>query len=209
MEPPGSSQRFAPVIPLPCDYSVTPQFGVWVGRGGVAMAAGPLVGGVLDHVFDWRSIFFVNLPIGLAGIWMTWRITRDDKSSQDHRFDPVGAIDGDHRAWWDDRRSYRRPDAWLELPAHYGIFISDTYQPPYRFCNKSIVKYPTYAYAMHMLDANKLGALAAEIHGRTELALETLSPSAAAVLSMLHFKSALTTTQLADVVGVSQPTPSA
>ncbi len=59
---------------------------------------------------------------------------------------------------------------------------------------------------MRILVANKLGALGAEIHDRTELALESLSPSAAAVLSMLHFKSALTTTGLADVVGISQPT---
>ncbi len=59
---------------------------------------------------------------------------------------------------------------------------------------------------MHMLDANKLGALGAIIFDRTEIALEGLSPSAAALLSMLHFKSDLTTTELADVVGVSQPT---
>lgn len=59
---------------------------------------------------------------------------------------------------------------------------------------------------MHMLDANKLGALGAVIHGRTEIALENLSPSAAAVLSTLRFTATLTTTALAQVVGVSQPT---
>lgn len=63
-----------------------------------------------------------------------------------------------------------------------------------------------YAYAMQLLDANKLGALGAVIRDRTEASLRELSPSAAAVLSMLHFKPGLTTTQLADVVGVSQPT---
>lgn len=58
---------------------------------------------------------------------------------------------------------------------------------------------------MHMLEANKLGALGAMIHNRTEAALAGLSPSAAAVLSMLYFKPELTTTELAEVVGVSQP----
>jgi DHA2 family methylenomycin A resistance protein-like MFS transporter len=66
--------------------------GVWVGCGGVAMAAGPLIGGVLIHLFDWRSIFFVNVPIGLMGLWMTWRIARDDRSPQARRFDPVGQV---------------------------------------------------------------------------------------------------------------------
>lgn len=59
---------------------------------------------------------------------------------------------------------------------------------------------------MHLLDANKLGALGAMIRDRTEAALGGLSPSSAAVLSMLHFKPGLTTSALADIVGVSQPT---
>jgi len=48
--------------------------GYWAGWGGVALAAGPLAGGVLVAAFGWRSIFLVNIPIGLAGIWLTARI---------------------------------------------------------------------------------------------------------------------------------------
>ena len=66
--------------------------GIWVGCGGVAMAAGPLMGGLLIHLFDWRSIFFVNAPIGLAAFWMTWRIEADQKPSRAPGFDPVGQI---------------------------------------------------------------------------------------------------------------------
>ena len=66
--------------------------GIWVGCGGVAMAAGPLVGGVLIRLLDWRSIFFVNVPIGLVGLWMTWRIARDPRPAQVSRFDPVGQL---------------------------------------------------------------------------------------------------------------------
>ncbi|WP_411906775.1 MarR family winged helix-turn-helix transcriptional regulator [Rhizobium mayense] len=58
---------------------------------------------------------------------------------------------------------------------------------------------------MQSLEANKLGALGAMIRERTETSLVGLSHSAAAVLSMLHFKPGLTTTELADIVGVSQP----
>jgi len=66
--------------------------GIWVGCGGVAMAAGPLVGGVLIQLFDWRSIFFVNVPIGLVGLWMTWRIVRDQRPAQMIHFDVLGQV---------------------------------------------------------------------------------------------------------------------
>ena len=59
---------------------------------------------------------------------------------------------------------------------------------------------------MHMLDANKVGALGVMISDRLDVALDGLSPSAAALLSMLHFKPGLTTTGLARITGVSQPT---
>jgi len=59
---------------------------------------------------------------------------------------------------------------------------------------------------MQLIDANKLGALGTLIRDRTDAALGPLSPSAAAVLSMLHFKPGLTTSEIATVVGVSQPT---
>ncbi|RDK02989.1 MFS transporter [Paraburkholderia lacunae] len=66
--------------------------GVWVGCGGVAMAAGPLAGGILIHLFDWRSIFFVNVPIGLLGMAMTWRIAPDRRPAQANRFDSAGQV---------------------------------------------------------------------------------------------------------------------
>ena len=39
----------------------------------VAGAAGPLLGGVLIHQFGWRSIFLINLPLGMAGLWLARR----------------------------------------------------------------------------------------------------------------------------------------
>ena len=56
------------------------------------MAAGPLVGGILIHLFDWRSIFLVNAPIGVVGIWLTCRIPRDKRSLHARPFDPAGQI---------------------------------------------------------------------------------------------------------------------
>lgn len=47
--------------------------GVWAVSGSVAMAAGPLAGGLLIAAAGWRAIFFINLPIGVAGFWLTIR----------------------------------------------------------------------------------------------------------------------------------------
>jgi DHA2 family methylenomycin A resistance protein-like MFS transporter len=42
--------------------------GIWSAIVSVALASGPLVGGLLVHRFGWRGIFYVNLPVGLIGI---------------------------------------------------------------------------------------------------------------------------------------------
>ena len=67
--------------------------GVWMGCGGIAMASGPLVGGILIHWFGWRSIFTVNVPIALAGIWLTRSIGRNDDGVAARRhFDLAGQV---------------------------------------------------------------------------------------------------------------------
>ena len=40
--------------------------GIWGGIGGLAVAAGPLVGGAVVQGLDWHWIFWINVPIGLA-----------------------------------------------------------------------------------------------------------------------------------------------
>jgi EmrB/QacA subfamily drug resistance transporter len=43
-------------------------FGIWGATTGAAIAIGPLVGGALTTAFDWRWIFFVNVPIGIVAV---------------------------------------------------------------------------------------------------------------------------------------------
>ena len=42
--------------------------GIWSGVYGIACACGPLIGGILIDTTSWRSIFLVNIPVGLIGI---------------------------------------------------------------------------------------------------------------------------------------------
>ncbi|ANB77121.1 MFS transporter [Paraburkholderia phytofirmans] len=47
------------------------MFGIWSAMVGASSAVGPLIGGVLVHQFGWRSVFLINLPIGVLGIGLT------------------------------------------------------------------------------------------------------------------------------------------
>jgi EmrB/QacA subfamily drug resistance transporter len=47
-------------------------FGVWGAVTGVAVALGPILGGVITSEISWRGIFLVNIPIGVAAIAITW-----------------------------------------------------------------------------------------------------------------------------------------
>ncbi|MER7788129.1 MFS transporter [Streptomyces sp. NPDC097640] len=66
--------------------------GVWGGVVGISMAAGPLVGGVLVQSVGWRSIFWLNLPIGLLALVLTARYVPESRAPKPRRTDPVGQV---------------------------------------------------------------------------------------------------------------------
>lgn len=66
-------------------------FGVFTAVGGVAAVSGPVLGGVLITEFGWRSVFLLNLPVGLAGAVMAVWCVPEVRNRVRPRFDPVGA----------------------------------------------------------------------------------------------------------------------
>nr|WP_255486896.1 MFS transporter [Mucilaginibacter sp. SP1R1]MBB6149822.1 DHA2 family methylenomycin A resistance protein-like MFS transporter [Mucilaginibacter sp. SP1R1] len=64
---------------------------LWTAAGGVSIAAGPILGGLLMHISNWRMIFFVNIPLCLIGILLSIKLKESEKHP-DKGFDIPGQL---------------------------------------------------------------------------------------------------------------------
>lgn len=64
--------------------------GIWGAVAGVSLAIGPLLGGVLTQTVGWRSIFWINVPIGLAALALAAKYVPESKAPRARAVDPVG-----------------------------------------------------------------------------------------------------------------------
>jgi MFS transporter, DHA2 family, multidrug resistance protein len=66
--------------------------GIWSGVSGLAVAIGPVAGGLLLRHFAWSSVFYVNVPIAVIALIAGMRLLPESRDPQAGRFDPLGAL---------------------------------------------------------------------------------------------------------------------
>jgi EmrB/QacA subfamily drug resistance transporter len=87
--------------------------GFWGAVAGVSLGLGPVIGGALTQTIGWRSIFWINVPIGITAALLAARFVPESKAARARAFDPVGqalvliglatltwgVIEGPHEGW--------------------------------------------------------------------------------------------------------------
>ncbi|MEV7325028.1 MFS transporter [Streptomyces sp. NPDC093970] len=66
--------------------------GIWAGGVGLAIAIGPVTGGVLLDHFWWGSVFLVNVPIVIVALALMVWLVPDSRDPRPGRLDPVGVV---------------------------------------------------------------------------------------------------------------------
>ena len=67
-------------------------FGAWGATIAASAAVGPLLGGALTQAFGWSSIFFINVPVGLAAVALTLAKVKESRNPEGTRLDWLGTV---------------------------------------------------------------------------------------------------------------------
>ena len=68
-------------------------FGIYGGVSGIALACGPIIGGLLVKYVNWQAVFFLNVPIGIIGIAVVlWVVRESYARAPGRRIDVPGAL---------------------------------------------------------------------------------------------------------------------
>jgi EmrB/QacA subfamily drug resistance transporter len=66
--------------------------GLWGSVFGLSLALGPVIGGALVDSVGWRSVFWINIPVGIAGIALTARYVPESRAAARRSLDPFGQL---------------------------------------------------------------------------------------------------------------------
>ena len=69
--------------------------GIWTAIANIGAATGPTLGGVLVENFGWRSIFLVNLPVGVLVVILTLRYVMESRDERPRKLDLPGHAPND------------------------------------------------------------------------------------------------------------------
>lgn len=64
----------------------------WAAGGSAALSGGPVLGGVLIATVGWRGIFFINVPVGAVGLWLTRRCLAETALARERSLDLAGSL---------------------------------------------------------------------------------------------------------------------
>ena len=67
-------------------------FGAWGATIAASAAVGPLLGGFLTEAFGWSSIFYINVPIGIAALLLTLAKVGESRDPEGRRIDWIGTV---------------------------------------------------------------------------------------------------------------------
>ncbi|MDE5461848.1 MFS transporter [Bradyrhizobium sp. CSS354] len=76
----------------PDDHERGRAVAIWAAGASLALTAGPFVGGALITLVGWRAIFLVNLPVGLVGLWLSWRYASETTRARSREIDLPGQL---------------------------------------------------------------------------------------------------------------------
>ncbi|WP_211370581.1 MFS transporter [Nonomuraea turkmeniaca] len=66
--------------------------GIWASGVGLAVAIGPITGGLLIENFWWGSVFLINVPIVIIGLFLIANIVPESQDPKPSKLDPVGVV---------------------------------------------------------------------------------------------------------------------
>ena len=93
----GASMMFATALALISQVTPTHEARVkalaaYGAAIGASFALGPFIGGSLTELFGWRAIFLINVPIGAAALWITYRWVAEGRDPTPRRVDVPGQL---------------------------------------------------------------------------------------------------------------------
>jgi EmrB/QacA subfamily drug resistance transporter len=94
----GAALMTPPTLAIISDVFPDPReqataVGLWAATGALAFTVGPLIGGLITEQIAWTWVFFVNVPVGIAGMLLGWRVIPESRDPQaERRLDVPGLV---------------------------------------------------------------------------------------------------------------------